>query len=110
MPDWDEVSASCTPMPIFAGIHGRAPACDDILRRLVTLAWDHYVVETQALLDGDFRLTRIDTRIAELSTLIQDAVAEDPDSQTLAGWQSAVRKLGADVRAKRTYIEQKIAQ
>jgi hypothetical protein len=108
MPDWDDVDASCEPIPIFLGIEGRAPACDPFLRAIVTQLWDRYAARSQALLDGAFAEAALDARIDELAARIGAAVAEDPHGPGTAAWEAAVADLRDDVRAKRAHIEGKL--
>lgn len=108
MPDWDDVAADCTPIDIFLGIQGRAPACDPFIRRMATQLWGQYAAESQALLDGAFSVSAMNARIDELAALIEDAVAEDPRGPGLAAWQSAVEALRAVVVAKRAHVAAKL--
>lgn len=108
MPDWDAVDADCAPIDIFLGIQGRAPACDDFIRRMATQLWDRYVDESQALLAGDFSIAAMNARIDALSALVDEAVAEDPNGITVAQWQAAVEELRATVVAKRDHVAAKL--
>ena len=105
MPDWDDTEASCDLRPVFSGfVQGRAPACDPFIRAMATQMWDEYAAESQALLDGDFGLAAMNARIDELAALIEDAVAEDPNSPGFAAWETAVNDLRNIVDTKRDYI------
>ena len=108
MPDWDAVDADCTPIDIFLGIQGRAPACDDFIRRMATQLWDRYVEESQALLAGDFSVAALNARIDALTAIVDEAVAEDPNGITVAQWQAAVEELRATVVAKRNHVAAKL--
>ncbi|HEY8143574.1 MAG TPA: CotH kinase family protein [Kofleriaceae bacterium] len=108
MPDWDEVDADCTPKDIFLGVQGRAPACDPFIRGMVTQLWDRYAAASQELLDGDFALAAMNGRIDELSDLIADAVAEDPNGPTVSAWRNAVMTLRDTVVDKRAWVEGKL--
>ena len=108
MPDWDEVDADCTPVDIFLGIQGRAPACDPFIRGMVTQLWDRYAAASQELLDGDFAVDAMNGRIDELSDLIADAVAEDPNGPTVSAWRNAVMTLRDAVLDKRAWVEGKL--
>jgi hypothetical protein len=108
MPDWDEVDADCTPVDIFLGVQGRAPACDPFIRGMVTQLWDRYAAASQELLDGDFAVDAMNARIDELSDLIADAVAEDPNGPTVSAWRNAVMTLRDTVVDKRAWIEGKL--
>jgi hypothetical protein len=108
MPDWDDTEASCDPIPIFFGIDGRAPACDPFIHAMATQLWDEYAAESQALLDGDFTLANMNARIDELAALIEDAVAEDPNSPGPAVWADAVNDLRNIVDAKRDHVLSKL--
>lgn len=108
MPDWDDVNADCTPIDIFLGIQGRAPACDDFIRRMSTQLWDRYVTESQALLAGDFSIAAMNTRIDALAAIVDDAVAEDPHGVTVPEWQAAVKNLRTTVIAKRDHVASKL--
>ena len=108
MPDWDTVDADCTPIDIFLGIQGRAPACDDFIRRMATQLWDRYVEESQALLAGDFSVAALNARIDALTAIVDEAVAEDPNGITVAQWQAAVEELRATVVAKRNHVAAKL--
>ena len=107
MPDWDDVDADCTPRALFAGIQGRAPACDPFIRGMATQLWDRYVAESEALLAGDFSVEAMNARIDELAALIGDAVAEDP-ALDVAEWQAEVENLRAAVIAKRDHVAGKL--
>jgi spore coat protein H len=107
MPDWDEVDASCDPIPLFGGVSGRAPACDPILRRVVTQLWDRYAAASQALIDGDFAPAALGARIDRLEALLADHVAADPVLDA-AAWRSGVTALRRAVDAKRSYIVDKL--
>jgi hypothetical protein len=106
--DWDEVDADCTPVDVFLGIQGRAPACDPFIRHMATQLWDQYAAESQALLDGPFSAAAMNARIGELETLIEDAVAEDPNRPPLSEWREAVEALGPVVEAKRAHVAGKL--
>lgn len=108
MPDWDEVDADCTPVDIFLGVQGRAPACDPFIRGMVTQLWDRYAAASQELLDGDFSVAAMNGRIDELRDLIADAVAEDPNGPTVSAWRNAVMTLRDTVVDKRAWIEGKL--
>jgi hypothetical protein len=108
MPDWDDVSADCTPKNIFLGIQGRAPACDPFIAGMATQLWDRYASSSQALLDGDFAEVAMGARIDDLHDLIRDAVAEDPNGPTLTTWNTGVSDLRAAVTAKRAWVEGKL--
>jgi spore coat protein H len=110
MPDWDAVGANCDPIPLFGGfLMGRAPSCDPIMRRLVTLLWDEYKAATNLLLAGDFASAAMDARIDALAALIAAEVeADQVSTQTTAEWQAAVQALKNSVNAKRAYIESKL--
>lgn len=108
MPDWDEVEADCTPKDIFLGVQGRAPACDPFIRGMVTQLWANYAAASQALLDGDFAVAALDARIDELSDLIDQAVAEDPNGPTASAWRTAVDDLRGIVLDKRAWVEAKL--
>ena len=103
MPDWDDVDASCAPISVFLGIPGRAPACDDLTRRVVTQLWDRYRTESQTLLSGDFSVDSMNARIDGLAALLADAVEEDPDLST-DEWEAAVQDLRNTVVAKRNHV------
>ncbi len=109
MPDWDG-SQSCTPIPVFFGVMGRPPGCDELIRRLSTLAWDAYAATSRDLLDGPFRDGEIEARIDALAALIAPVVAEDPDKQTLGQWENAVESLRAGARSIRSQIAQKVRE
>jgi spore coat protein H len=108
MPDWDDIDADCAPIDVFLGIQGRAPACDAFLRGMATGLWDRYVVESEALLAGDFSLAAMNARIDELAALIADAVAEDPNGIDVAEWDAAVASLRDIVAAKRDHVAAKL--
>lgn len=109
MPDWDAIDADCTPVDLFLGVQGRAPACDPFLRGMATQMWDRYAAASQALLDGDFAEVAMGARIDQLHALIADAVAEDPNGPTVSDWETGVSDLRAAVTAKRAWIESKLA-
>lgn len=109
MPDWDE-SSSCTQIPVFLGVMGRPPGCDELIRRLSTLSWNEYAAASRTLLEGPFKGDGLETRIDALAELIAPAVAEDPDSQTLTEWQSAVEALRAGARSIRSQIAAKVGE
>ncbi len=108
MPDWDDTGADCTPIPIFSGIQGRAPACDQFIGRMATLLWDRYVAATNTLLANDFQTASMQARIAELEQLISAEVAVDPRGPTAAEWQNSVNGFDTTVGLKRAYIEGKL--
>jgi hypothetical protein len=109
MPDWDDLNASCTPIPIFAGITGRAPACDSFVGRMARLLWDDYVAATNVLLAGDFSQAAMDARIDQLAALIESEVEADTlSTQTGDEWRAAVLQLKSTVAAKRAYIQSKL--
>ena len=107
MPDWDEVDASCQPIPVFLGITGLPPSCDNLLRGMATVLWPRYVAASREVLDGDFQISALHARIDTLEQRIADAVTEDPHV-AVSSWQSAVNDLRQSVVAKREYIEAKI--
>jgi spore coat protein CotH len=109
MPDWDDVDASCTPLPIFAGITGRAPSCDPLIGRMARFLWDEYVAATNVLLAGDFSQAAMDARIDQLAALIEAEVEADTlSTQTGDEWRAAVTQLKSTVATKRAYIESKL--
>jgi spore coat protein H len=108
MPDWDEVDADCTPVDIFLGVQGRAPACDPFIRGMATQLWDRYAAASQALIDGDFADAAMNARIDQLRDLIDEAVAEDPNGPSVSAWNAAVTDLRQIVMDKRAYVEGKL--
>lgn len=109
MPDWDDLAAGCDLVTVFWGIPGMPPACDKFIGGMARLLWPRYVAATQEVLDGDYRISAILGRIAELELLITDAVIEDPDL-SLGAWRAEVDALRSTVMAKRAYIEAKLQQ
>jgi spore coat protein H len=110
MPDWDVVLESCDPIPVFHNFAGRPPGCDDLIRRLATVAWDPYCEATRELLDGPFQTAALHDRIDKLADHIADAVAEDANGPEVAEWQAAVQRLKDNVVTMRSYIEAKVGQ
>ena len=108
MPDWDDLLAPCTPVPIFFGITGMPPACDKVLGKTVELMWGRYEAATQILLDGDFGMAALNQRIDELESLISEHVASDPNGPTITVWQAALTELRATIVDKRAYVEAKL--
>ncbi len=108
MPDWDETPESCEPIPVFLGIPGMPPACDDFTRRLSTVTWDLYAKATRELLDGPFRVDALHERIDKLADLIAEAVADDPNGPAFEEWEEAVERLKDNVVTIRSYIEAKV--
>lgn len=108
IPDWDVIPESCDSIPVFAGLRGQPPACDDLIRRLSTVTWDLYAQRTQELLDGPFQISALHDRIDELADHIADAVAEDPNGPTFDEWQASVQQLKDGVVTIRSYIEAKV--
>jgi hypothetical protein len=109
MPDWDDVPESCDPIPVFSGITGRPPACDEFVSRLSTIAWDGYAAATRDLLDGPFQTEALNDRIDRIADHIADAVAKDPNGPTLEEWQASVERLKEAVAMIRSDIEAKVA-
>lgn len=108
MPDWDEIEKGCEPLPVFLGIQGRPPACDDLIGRFSGLMWDPYVEKTRELLDGPFQIDVLHERIDRLAERLAPAIAEDPNGPTVAEWEAAVERLKEIVVTKRSYIESKV--
>lgn len=108
VPDWDVVPENCEPIPVFMGMQGRPPACDEFTRRLATATWDRYAEATRELLDGPFQVAALHDLIDELADHIADAVAEDPNGPTFDEWEAAVQRLKVDVVTIRSYIEEKV--
>jgi spore coat protein H len=108
MPDWDDTEADCTPVDIFLGIQGRAPACDPFIHHMATQLWDRYAAASQALLDGDFAIAAMNARIDALRDLIAGAVAEDPNGPTTSEWEAGVSDLRDAVVAKRDWVGAKL--
>ena len=108
MPDWDDVAADCTPLPIFIGIHGRAPACDPFIRGMATQLWDRYAEESRLLLDGAFSIAAMNARIDELAALIRAELADDPNGPSLLRWEASVDELRDIVVAKRNHVAAKL--
>lgn len=109
MPDWDAEPA-CGTVPVFLGIPGRPPACDKFLRQLSTVGWDGYAEASRELLEGPFSVETLQTRIDELSALISDAVAEDPNGPAYAVWELRVEQLKKDVLLMRSFIALKVRE
>lgn len=109
MPDWD-AEPSCERVPVFLGIPGRPPACDEFLYQLVTLGWDGYAAASRELLEGPFSVEALHARIDALSVLLSDAVAEDPNGPAYAVWELNVEKLKTDVVLMRSAIELKVEE
>ncbi len=105
MPDWQEVQTDCTPIPIFFGISGRAPACDDLIRRIAIQLWAEYAAASRALLDGPFAEAAALEKIDRWAQQIQPAVAIDGNGPTAAEWEAAVDELRAEIPALRQRIE-----
>ncbi len=98
MPAWNDLQASCDLTPVFLEIPARAPACDPLLRTLLTAGWDTYVTAAQTLLDDPaFQVEAIQDRIDSLAALIEDRVAEDPNALSLSQWRRAVADLRRDI-------------
>jgi hypothetical protein len=108
MPDWDVVPETCDSIPVFFGLSGRPPACDDLIRRLSSVTWDLYAEKTRELLDGPFQISALHDRIDELADHVADAVAEDPNGPTFDQWEAAVQRLKDGVVTIRSYIEAKV--
>ncbi len=103
MPDWNG-SSSCAIVTVFLGIPGRAPACDDLIRRLATVMWDDYQAATADMLAGAAAPGVLEARIDVLAAQLADAVAEDPSGPGVAAWQSAVADLRADLAGFRARV------
>jgi hypothetical protein len=108
MPDWDEVDASCAWIELYAGVMGRAPACDPFLRRVVTELWPEYTASLQALLDDEFAPAAMSARIEALEDLLAPHVAADPTILP-ADWDWSIDNLESSVDAKRAYMSGKLA-
>lgn len=105
MPDWDESDADCTPIPIFAGITGRAPGCDPFINRMARFLFDDYAAASMELLNGAFSQEAMNARIDALAALIEDEVAADTlSTQTVEEWRAAVEDLKTTVAAKRAHV------
>jgi hypothetical protein len=109
MPDWDETGASCDWITMYAGVQGRAPACDPFLRRIVTQLWPEYVAQSQALLDGPFAAEEMDERIDDLIALIEPHYLLDPTYDE-DDWEWSKNYIRDAVDAKRAYIADKMTQ
>tara|TARA_R110002073_G_scaffold245044_5_gene407479 strand:+ start:4151 stop:5497 length:1347 start_codon:yes stop_codon:yes gene_type:complete len=109
MPDWDDTEADCNPIPIFAGILGRAPSCDPIIGRMARLLFDDYAAASTELLSGAFSQAAMDARIDALAALIESEVEADTlSTQTVEEWRTAVTELKATVAAKRQHVLDKL--
>jgi len=110
MPAWNDLEASCELRQVFLGIPARAPACDPLLRSLVTAGWDTYVAAAQNLLDHPaFQVEAIQDRIDTLVALIEDRVAEDPNALSLSEWRREVAGLRNDIVLMRSTFADDIA-
>jgi len=108
MPDWDDLDASCTPIPLFLGVDGRPPSCDRaLLRPTVSVLWDRYEEESTALIDGAFSDLAMAERVTYLEGLIAAAIEEDPDVHALV-WSGSVATLRSDIDAKRAHVQDKL--
>jgi hypothetical protein len=109
MPDWDDTEADCNPIPVFAGIMGRAPSCDPLIGRMARLLFDDYAAASTELLNGAFSQAAMDARIDALAALIEAEVAADTlSTQTVEEWREAVVQLKATVAAKRQHVSDKL--
>ena len=108
MPDWDENTGSCDPIPIFLGITGRPPHCDPLINLMNIGAWDRYVSATQQVLASQFQIAALRSRIEEIAAVIRAAVLEDPYLDEVE-WNAGIDALESALVAKRAYIEAKIA-
>ena len=108
MYEWDEWPAPCTPMELFNGIYGRAPACDPLVRSLSTALWDRYAAATGELLDGPFRTEAMFERLDRWSAQIADAVAEDPNAPDPVEWQYLVGDLKAALITSREQLQSQL--
>lgn len=109
MPDWDVTPETCDPIPIFLGIQGQPPACDELIGRLSTLLWEPYSEATRDLLAGPFATEAINDRIDEIAQLIEPAIRNDPIGPSVSEWQASVEKLKLNITSMRSYIEGRIA-
>jgi hypothetical protein len=92
------------------GIPARTPACDPLLRSLVTAGWDTYVAAAQVFLDHPaFQVEAIQDRIDTLVALIEDRVAEDPNALSLSEWRRGVAGLRRDIVPMRNTFADDIA-
>jgi hypothetical protein len=108
VPDWDEVDASCDPILLGGGVPARAPACDPLLRRIVTQLWDEYYARSMALIEGDFSEAAIDARVDELKALLKPYVDADPFLDPVH-WHWGTEDIRSISATKAAYIANKLA-
>ncbi len=104
IPDWNEIPATCDPIPIFLNVSALPPACDDLIRRLATVTWADYQAATAELLAGPASQPEIDARIDFIKAQIAPAVAEDPNGTDPLVWQSAVEHLRKEMPVLRARV------
>lgn len=108
MPDWDE-PAQCTPIPVFFGITGMPPHCDELIGRMARILWNRYVAATEQLLAGPFQMSELLAAVDAAEALIADHVEQDPHIDADA-WRAAVAQFRLDLAALRASIEAKIQE
>jgi hypothetical protein len=108
MPDWNEDPQNCTSIPVFFGIYGLPPSCDDLIHRMATVLWDRYVEETQVLLDGPFSVAAMEEKLNRWAEQIAETVTEDDNGPGQTLWLSAVEQLRIDIPELRQRVLEQI--
>jgi hypothetical protein len=108
MPDWDDVDASCDWIMMYAGVPARAPACDPLLRRIVTQLWPEYQALSEQLIAGPFSADAIDARVDELHDLLEPFVESDPFLDPV-NWYWGTEDIRSISATKAAYISAKFA-